>query len=103
MQRALVSKQDINILPKLSLGVRGARCLRGAEGVRMRHSQWKIANYKVHAVAVRFQNVFHNRIHRATGRTLKVSELDDRHRRVCVSARRAVASPDVYDGPHRLW
>src|SRR5712692_4822031 len=38
VQRALISKQDIDVLPKLSLRIRGTRGLGGAKGVRMRRS-----------------------------------------------------------------
>src|SRR5207237_5181869 len=82
--------------PEFSLRVCGLSRSSCLEGVGVDLRQRKIANHKMHAIAVRLQYVFNHRIHRSTSRALKVGELDYCYRSISVSAERAVGGGDVH-------
>ncbi len=72
----LIFEEQTDVFKKLSLcvGSIGGFCCLARVFVLV---QRKIANYKSHSVAIGFQELFENRVHRSTSRALEVSKLNN--------------------------
>ena len=97
----LVLEKQRCVLKEFSLSISSVRGFRCFARVFML-VQWEIADHEPHFIAVRFQYLFQNGMHRCTCRTLEISELNDRYRRIGIAARWIVVNTDVLDRLGRL-